>query len=166
MLTQPHLLLNTPHSLDGEERRSVYTSQEQNAPLRLDSSSRISCLIFISSRFVFSVVLFVSRIPSLAVHSLIFSSSLSFFFFFFSTSSSNALPLFHLFSSSSLRHRRRRHGRTPRRRNVPIKSESHVLPISRQLNLVHAHIARGYCGCCTGPLPGYRQTPSRSTNPR
>lgn len=28
-----------------------------------------------------------------------------------------------------------------RRRNVPIKSESHVLPISRQLNLVHAHIA-------------------------
>lgn len=52
--------------------------------LRLDSSSRISCLIFISSRFVFSVVLFVSRIPSPYIA---LSSPPPFlpFFFFFST---------------------------------------------------------------------------------
>lgn len=115
--------------------------------LRLDSSSRISCLIFISFHFILSVVSSSSlsssaphRIalssPSSPLPPLPFSSPPS----SSSTTSSNVLPLFHLFSSSfSLRHR---HRRPLRRRNVPIKSESHVLPISRQLNLVHAHIAR------------------------
>lgn len=43
-----------------------------------------------------------------------------------------------------------------RRRNVPIKSESHVLPISRQLNLVHAHITAAIAATralCQGTSP-------------
>lgn len=126
MLTQPHLLLNTPHLFDGEERRSVYMSQEQNA---------LSALIHpraSRARFLFR---FVGRLPRL-LHlfllpvspylPLLLLLALKFFYYFVSLS-----RLLHRYCGSQ----------PLRRRNVPIKSESHVLPISRQLNLVHARIA-------------------------
>lgn len=74
---------------------------------------------------------------------------------------------FHNRLSSSRFPRRWRDGRPLlRRRNVPIKSESHVLPISRQLNLVHAHIAAAIAATralCQGTTTGELR---RSTNPR
>lgn len=142
MLTQPHLLLNTPHAptppiplTDSSTRntalpRSSYTrSQEQNAlRLTLDSSSRESrvCFFFLLSSRFFRLVgsLLLSLHITFASFRLSLSPLLTFFRYFHNRLSAGPLLL-----------RRRR------RRNVPIKSESHVLPISRQLNLVHAALA-------------------------
>lgn len=59
----------------------IYEPRTKRA-LRLDSSSRISYLIFISFRFILSAVILVSFISCPSSYSLIFSSF--FFFLFFS----------------------------------------------------------------------------------
>lgn len=138
MLTQPHLLLNIPHpgSLTRNTAELVYTEPRTKRAPRLDSSSREShvCFFFSSSYSSCRLFFFFSFISLLSLH-IAFASfqplSLSLFL-----SPPNVLPLFPQSPLLLLARPLRR-----RRRNVPIKSESHVLPISRQLNLVHATLA-------------------------
>lgn len=140
MLTQPHLLLNTPHPDLVEERRGAYMRAKNKT--RSETwfiLERISCLIF----FIRLAVIFVIFLYPFA-HIVLSSSSFSF------TRFHNHLSSSHFFSC------RWHDGRPLLRRNVPIKSESHVLPISRQLNLVHAHIAAAIAATralCQGTPP-------------
>lgn len=140
MLTQPHLLLNIPHS-DFSTRNTaelVYTEPRTKRAPRLDSSSRESLMsasfFFLLTPLVLPSLLLFHLPPLFAYCLCLFSVSLSLSRFL---SPLNILPLFPqsplLLLARPLRRRRRR--------NVPIKSESHVLPISRQLNLVHAALA-------------------------
>lgn len=135
MLTQPHLLLNTPHPDFDEERRGAYTRAKNKTRGLIHPRENLVPDSFYSSRFVVvvAVVFLLFLSPSLVRLSSprnALSYLLPLLTFFSPRSSSR------LFAFSS-------RGDRPllRRRNVPIKSESHVLPISRQLNLVHAHIA-------------------------
>lgn len=101
---------------------------------QLDSSTRESHARFFFTRLAVIFIIFL-----LSHLILIFLRILPYFFLFPQRSFRyfhNRLSPLRVFLS------RWRDGRPLlRRRNVPIKSESHVLPISRQLNLVHAHIA-------------------------
>lgn len=152
MLTQPHLLLNIPHP-DSSTRNTaelVFTEPRTKRVPRLDSSSRESRVCFFLPLFFSSRLVVSSPISLLSSPLPLFNLSLS-------LSPPDILPLFPQSPLPLLARPLRR------RRDVPIKSESHVLPISRRLNLVHAALA---IAATAGPLPGYTGKLRRSTNPR
>lgn len=139
-----------PPELRRGTSRSVYASQEQNALRALIHPRENLMPDFFFIRLAVVFVIFLLSHPPLSFRAYCL---ISFFFFPQRSSATSTIRL-----SSSRFPRRWRDGRPllRRRRNVPIKSESHVLPISRQLNLVHAHIAAAIAATralCQGTPP-------------